>query len=281
MNQLMNLVLGRSPDPVSPKAIVNFILTSDWIPDYDGKLKSAIELHGFVRVSMSHPLSKTQEIYRESYNTSSYAEVSQVVIARSYYPSGDTQQELFDSNNIPVARVVGITMKSVHDENASDSQSENDDASSQIQSTEMTHNENSANASKQRKSKTLFNNIKKQAKKKTAQIKKNILHGDKGNRSSIRGQQEHASGHADNTISEEDIRMIVTELDTNMFSDDYDDYGDDDEIAPTSAINVEESDIYDEKKEESSDNFDRCLSNPTAISEEGELDDIEYVPFYW
>jgi hypothetical protein len=61
MNQLMNVLIGTSPDPPVPSAITDFILTTKWRPNYD-VLKPAWEFTGaHPSIHMSHPAHGTTD----------------------------------------------------------------------------------------------------------------------------------------------------------------------------------------------------------------------------
>lgn len=65
INQLISLLIGRSPDHFSPKAISNFILTSSWHPSckYAKSAFDAFEFTGYDRIVMNHKLDDIRNIY--------------------------------------------------------------------------------------------------------------------------------------------------------------------------------------------------------------------------
>jgi hypothetical protein len=63
INQLANLLVGRSPDDMNPSAITDYLLTTTWRPKFD-EVKQALEFTGaHPIVQLSHPVASTREMY--------------------------------------------------------------------------------------------------------------------------------------------------------------------------------------------------------------------------
>lgn len=62
INQLINVILGTSPDKPSPSAITDYILTTTWRPNFP-EVRRALEFNNFQRVQLSHPTHITRELY--------------------------------------------------------------------------------------------------------------------------------------------------------------------------------------------------------------------------
>ena len=63
INQLMNVLIGKSPDEVNPTAITDFILTTTWRPNYT-EVKNILEYTGtHPTVHLSHNVNITRQMY--------------------------------------------------------------------------------------------------------------------------------------------------------------------------------------------------------------------------
>ena len=63
MNQVTNLILGKSPDDMNPSAVTDYILTTSWRPNYSEVKEALIFTGTHPPLRMSHPYTSTRELY--------------------------------------------------------------------------------------------------------------------------------------------------------------------------------------------------------------------------